>query len=300
MPDVKCEFCNSTFSKKSNLLTHQKTAKFCLSLQGKENNDFICQYCEKKLSSKHSLTAHLSSCQKRVENNPELLLQENIELKQTNLLLSENIKSYEKEIAEKNRKIEKLENHIMKLSEKPRTTNNINNNQRYSQIINNLSPITDENFEELSSKLELKHITNGAHGYIALVKENFGNKLLCTDVSRKNMKFKDKNNNIITDINGTEFTFKFFNSIKEARQYFVELQKNEAKTELEKIQAVLHFGKEDAAIASFLKRREETPFSNKFISVLSSYFYIKNKQNNISSDDSDNDDNEIEYLIVSD
>ena len=68
---MNCEFCNNTFSSSYNLKTHQKSAKFCLKLQGQEiikPDDNICEYCENSFSVKQSLDRHYLTCNvKKIE-----------------------------------------------------------------------------------------------------------------------------------------------------------------------------------------------------------------------------------------
>jgi hypothetical protein len=99
--EFTCEFCNSTFGRKTTLVNHQKTAKFCLELQGKENNNFVCQHCNKQLTTKNTLLVHLITCKGKLENNQEKLVEENIHLKEI--------------INNKNDLIEKLQDKIQKL-----------------------------------------------------------------------------------------------------------------------------------------------------------------------------------------
>lgn len=49
MSNFKCEFCDSSFLRKNTLINHQKTAKFCLDIQGKDNlkNRYIEKICTK-------------------------------------------------------------------------------------------------------------------------------------------------------------------------------------------------------------------------------------------------------------
>jgi hypothetical protein len=283
-----CEYCNSEFVNKTSLKNHQKTAKFCLNLQGKTNEEFKCEYCNKILTTKTRLITHLESCNSKKTVNLDYVK----ELEKKNTELETNIKNYQEQLNEKNQKIEKLESHIMKLSERPTTTNN---NQRYSQIIQNLKPISNEDFQTLSEKLEVKHINNGPYGYIKFATENFQDKLLCSDINRKNLKTK-KDNKIITDINGKEFTYQFFNSINDKRYILIEKQTENIKKPSDKEIAVNHYGNENVSISSFLKRKEESPFINKFISGLSSNVYIKNILDN---PDINNNLDDVEYIILS-
>jgi hypothetical protein len=311
-----CEFCENKFTTKTVLLNHQKRAKYCLDIQKEKENKNIqedfknCQYCNKSYSS-NTIKRHEDICKVKKENNFLNLIKELEESKKQIIWQEKEIQNYQiqieeknKQIEEKNQKIEKLEDTIAKIAAKPRTTttNNTVNNQRYNQIIQNLSPITQETLDELPSKLEDRHISQGPHGYVVFVQENLQDKLVCTDIARKKLTFKDEKNNIITDINGRQITYKIFKSIHELRANLVETKKSKAKTELEKTQAVLYYGAEDAAIGKFLNMQEESVFSNKFISELSSKFYIKNipicKDSEIEELELEEDD--IEYLVLSD
>ena len=56
---MECNCCNKIFSCKSSLKLHQKTTKYCLKLQGKnEENNFECEYCNKIFTVKQNLTSH--------------------------------------------------------------------------------------------------------------------------------------------------------------------------------------------------------------------------------------------------
>uniref|UniRef100_A0A6C0KI56 C2H2-type domain-containing protein n=1 Tax=viral metagenome TaxID=1070528 RepID=A0A6C0KI56_9ZZZZ len=62
---MECNFCKKTLSTKINLATHQKTAKYCLVLQGKTNTTFQCEHCNKFFTSNQTLTDHIShTCKK--------------------------------------------------------------------------------------------------------------------------------------------------------------------------------------------------------------------------------------------
>ena len=63
---MECEFCKKIFSIKGNLLYHQKTAKYCLELQGKNvGANFNCEYCNKSLTQRSSLDDHLNVCKEK-------------------------------------------------------------------------------------------------------------------------------------------------------------------------------------------------------------------------------------------
>ena len=77
---MNCEYCNTNFKNKSSLKYHQKNTKYCLEIQGKKQDKFICNLCEKVLSSKQMLDHHQTICVKnKREINLEILSQENEE-----------------------------------------------------------------------------------------------------------------------------------------------------------------------------------------------------------------------------
>ena len=54
-----CQYCNKIFSTKTNLIKHQRTAKYCLKIQQKKN-DFHCvcgiEYVSEKCFETHKIT----------------------------------------------------------------------------------------------------------------------------------------------------------------------------------------------------------------------------------------------------
>lgn len=72
---LSCEFCGSTFATKSGLNLHLKSAKYCLQLQGKENSNAKCSYCQKDFGNRINMDGHMSVCVPRIkqENEAKLL-----------------------------------------------------------------------------------------------------------------------------------------------------------------------------------------------------------------------------------
>jgi len=94
----------------------------------------------------------------------------------------------------------------------PSTTNN--NTQNISQVINNLVPITDEHLKETAQYLTIDHIKRGADGYAKFALDYpLKNRITCVDVSRRKVKYKNKDGIIITDPEMTAITKKLFATI---------------------------------------------------------------------------------------
>uniref|UniRef100_A0A6C0JMS7 KilA-N domain-containing protein n=1 Tax=viral metagenome TaxID=1070528 RepID=A0A6C0JMS7_9ZZZZ len=58
----KCIFCDSSFSTSRALKNHQKTAKYCLEKRKIETSQFMCNQCNKEMSTKHRLSTHHQTC----------------------------------------------------------------------------------------------------------------------------------------------------------------------------------------------------------------------------------------------
>ena len=79
-----CNNCKSTFTKKTNLDKHIKTAKYCIQLREVGNTDSsasaaVCDICNTSFTSKYNLQKHFSSC----SSHPGY-----VKLKQENIVLN--------------------------------------------------------------------------------------------------------------------------------------------------------------------------------------------------------------------
>lgn len=116
---ITCQFCNKDFSTKTNLTVHQKTAKYCLSLQGKQDiKNFECEYCLKNFTSNQTLNDHkLSSCKEKLKKDYVKEYNNELELtKEKNSNLEMLIHEKDKKIIELSEKLEKFENALIAAS----------------------------------------------------------------------------------------------------------------------------------------------------------------------------------------
>ena len=130
---MECEFCKKEFSTKTNLLVHQKKAKYCLEIRGKNNDTYKCEYCEKIFTTRQNLNDHQNNSCKlgykiKYEQEMNKMLkhyEQNIAKrdKQCEQKLSEKDKQCEQKIYEKSKQCEQkisdmLKHYEQKLSEK--------------------------------------------------------------------------------------------------------------------------------------------------------------------------------------
>src|SRR5690348_4736469 len=189
-------------------------------------DDFLCPICFIKLSNKKYLNRHQQS--KKCLQQRELNQQTNIKLNNENEIkkLNQNITELNQIITElnltnkyllewKERQIEKMEKQldgankfIRKQANEPKIVNN--NNGTINNTINYMPTekldISDEKIEHVfKTKFNEKVIKTGMKGFANFTFDNFfidENKnllLVCTDLSRKNFRYRDKDNKLVYD-----------------------------------------------------------------------------------------------------
>lgn len=137
-----CEFCNKNFQSIGNLVYHQKTAKFCLKIQGKSITvSLLCENCGRNFSRKKDFLNHGTACKEKLrveiidaEDKLRNLEQEKIKYQERiNSLTEQNII-----LTEQNKKLQET---IASLAEKAiskPTTTTMNNTDYSRKITNNL------------------------------------------------------------------------------------------------------------------------------------------------------------------
>jgi hypothetical protein len=209
-----------------------------------ENNIHICSYCNKEFFRKDTLIRHINICKDKNkyedENKNKIISELKIEIENKNKIISElkieienkDIIIYELknknentnkiiselkiEIENKNKIYNSLENITIRAIENSgNKTNIINNNKSNLSIINHLTPLTDSHIREKASLLQTKDILKGAESLAIFARDHsFKDRVICTDVTRRNFIFKDENNNIIKDPKGVKITKKFIENNK--------------------------------------------------------------------------------------
>jgi hypothetical protein len=188
------------------------------------------------------LTVHTHTCriskEKNIEKKYTLQLEEKDKIiQEKDKQIKELKQEKDKQIGELKEKHEKqikelqdkLENIAVKAVSRPTTSNKT----QINNFIQQLEPVTEEKLKESVSNLTIDHIKKGAEGYAQYALDYpLKDKMVCVDYSRRKIKFKDKDGNVITDPEMTGLALKFFNSIKEKNKELICLYANELKEKL--------------------------------------------------------------------
>ena len=237
-----CEFCQKEFKTKSSLTYHQKTAKYCLRLRNikpSESVTFNCPDCGLVSTRRVDHTRHIRVCRGvRGELNKDKFVQEIDELKIRNEELKRQLVDKDRQLADKDRKFEEqlsdqdkriieLEaslliykemnerdrGYIESLGERPTTTNTNTTNHF------NCPPLTQEHFEDNARFLSLDHIKKGFQGYAQYALDYpLKGRVKCTDYSRRKVKFRNEDGDIIVDPEMKQVRTRLFNALRSRNQ----------------------------------------------------------------------------------
>ena len=219
-----CEKCKSTFSKNSNLVTHMKTAKYCLKLQSSKSSplqSFPCDLCCKTYTQKAALKSH--KCVPKMVTYKifrdavdmyKSLEEENTCLRDENALISREY-AILKATYETTSEFLKQQQHLVeKLATNP--TYNITN---ISKQINNLEPLTDKVIKDsIENSLTMDIISKGGRGIGEWASSGLlKNKAVCTDVARKTFVWKPADGLPFKDFKGTGLAKKLFTYVHDMK-----------------------------------------------------------------------------------
>jgi hypothetical protein len=135
-----CNYCHKVLSTKSTLTRHLTTCKIKKqkeSEKSEEPNVISCEFCYKVLSKQTNLNRHLLICKTR----EQLKIDENKSLKEENLVLKEKLRCLSQQNKSLSDQNKSLSDQMFQLANKPTTTNN--NKQivkKQFNLINNLAP----------------------------------------------------------------------------------------------------------------------------------------------------------------
>lgn len=239
MDEFICNFCNSKFSNKSNLVTHQKKAKKCLIIQNKEiNKENICEHCNKNFTSKQNLLKHIclnktNSLLDEIQKLKEKLFKKDNE----NKLLNFTIKKQKEEIAYLKEQFNKSQNTVNKIAEIGAKKHTITANYKINQnILNQLAPydVTPDKIDKIvQEKFTDGHLIQGKRGLVNIAEKNIltdeegKKKLVCTDISRRIFIGKNENGKKFKVPDCVNFISNYIPSVqKKSAELITEYQEN--------------------------------------------------------------------------
>ena len=268
----KCNYCDKKLSSKSSLKVHQTRAKYCLKIQGKEqtNGEFVCPTCGKDFNVKFHLQNHIKVCEK---NHPIIN-----KYREDNLLLKTEIEMLKNTIRELREQLEKTQQRYDKLSLTAVKRPTVSNKTMYvNNLIKNMQPLTLKDIESSVPMLTLEHHAQGAEGYAQFALEfPFKDKIVCVDVSRNKIKYKNDEGDIIEDVGFRKMMIKLCKSLRD-RSFSLSIQHIDKLSAdwSEKEREAYDFMEAAVAISTYAQGRENE-FCNKIIKLISKGSNSKN------------------------
>ena len=256
---MECQFCHNAFSNKQNLNAHQRKAKYCLKIQGKQPKcTFTCNICDTRFTSKYNLKRHIKLCQNDVKFQYERQKD-----KEEIALLKNTVKELRDQI-------EKLQQDYKDISLSAVKRPTISNKTMINNFIKNMQPLRVQDIESSVPLLTLEHHAKGAEGYAEFALEfPFKEKIVCVDVSRNKIKYKNDKGAIIEDVGFRKMMVKLCKSLKN-RSFNLSLEHedklSDAWTKQER--ETYDFMEAAVAIAKYAQGRENE-FCNKIIKLIS-------------------------------
>jgi len=202
--ELKCEFCDKSFSNTGNLNYHKKNNKKCQIIQlQNNNNDLIlssCEFCNKIF---RDLNSHYKTCKKKIDSKfQKLQFEKDEEIKKLQMRIIE--LEAENKIYLQDRDL------VQKLAAQPKTTTNNNDNR--IRINNNFFDNPERIKQMIDEKLTKDYISDGQKGVAQfacknLLKDENGNmNYICSDPSRHIFKFQNSEGNVEKDLKANKLT----------------------------------------------------------------------------------------------
>ena len=274
---MECEFCKNIFSTKTNLNSHQKTAKYCLKIQGIEvQKKYECKWCNKSFEIFSNFERHKKVCKdpKKIEEyeyQNKIKEQEIMNVKEENNILKKEIEMLKNTIYELREDKKDLHDRYdnLSLTAVKRPVNNTKNIQ-INNFIQKMEPLRIEDIEESVPMLTLDHHVKGAEGYAEYALEfPFKDKIVCVDVNRNKIKYKDGEGNVIEDVGFQKMMTKMCESLKDrsfnlCQEHYERLSEKFTEKELDEYNCM----NTALAISRYANGRENE-FCNKMIKLIS-------------------------------
>jgi len=265
---MECKYCHKILSTKSSLNTHQRKTKYCLKIQGKGHikGEFICKLCGKDFSTNNRYKYHTRVCRSNVLINKELAdcKKENTKLRNEINILNNTIKELRDSLVKEQQRYEKLS-----LTAVKRPVNSTRNIQ-INNYIQNMEPLRIEDIKESIPMLTLDHHVKGPEGYAEFALEfPFKNKIVCLDVNRNKIKYKNDDGDVIEDVGFRKMMMKLCQALKDrsfnlCQEHYEKLSKEFTEAELDEYNCM-----ETALAITRYANGRENDFCSKVIKLIS-------------------------------
>ena len=224
-----CEFCDHIFATKSNLTYHQRTAKYCLQKRGMNNSTAICDLCKKNFGETRQMLKHREKCD--LPNQLNDANRKNEELQKSIIALTERLVCQEKTIKDLHEQIKYFSENmkdvaIQGVKKSTTTTNNTIN----------LQPLTKEWMAKQALLLTEEHLSHGVSGLAQFAVDNsFKDRVVCTDITRKSLKYKENDGKVSKDPRGKKLSKMFFESIEAKAEDIIPTMIERIKEEMDDV-----------------------------------------------------------------
>ena len=189
------------------------------------NQANICEFCNKSFSTKSNCTKHKITC--KIKKNKELT--DSIVLKDIIKQKDEEISKNYTEIKQKEEQIKFLKSMIESLSNKPTNVsynncNNVNNNLSIKQIVSKLDPINFKDVKHHMGNFTSSYQDQGTEGFAKFLCDHpFKDKFITTDYSRNTIAYKTKEQDFVRD---PESTYLISRTLKENKEDIIDSSKD--------------------------------------------------------------------------
>jgi hypothetical protein len=209
-----CTFCNKEFTTRGNLLSHQRSAKYCLEIQGKSIEDFKCKYCEKKFTTTQHLNEHYNSCKIKKEEDKKFEI--NNKIKNINEKHQKEIEMLNTTIEKLEKKLETYEKRLFDMASRPINNNSNSNNK--TVVINTSVPLTNDVLRQCANTFTIENAKN-INGIARHFTESLEDHITCTDSSRNVFKYVNEKDEEIVDTDLENILPQYLTALKDRNNF---------------------------------------------------------------------------------
>lgn len=233
-----CTLCDYSTNDNSNWSRHVKTQKH-LANKEKLTQKLCCKYCKKQFTRTDNRKVHEKKCKSNDTNtdinntndNTDDNTDDNTERKEIVNNDNNNDNNNVNTINDTN--MEKL---FKKITDLEQTIAQSKPAAPVIQNTPNLEPLTEKVFAEHLVNLRLDFIQDGGKGYASFASiYSLKDKIICTDKSRKKIRYCNSQGEIVNDYGGVQLCQLFFQNISQHNAAIIDAEYNRLQKEVQQI-----------------------------------------------------------------